>query len=163
MTNILAQRGVSLMEWFNVGQLTKEMIITRLAEITDPVEASVQVLEKTLLITLKDIYQLTPGHRQLVVAACQGTMTALLLKELNLARGSVIILQRVNAVAHTLNLDPTDMMKLALHGIAHVRRGVTTQQIQQIGSAIDMEFMGAGEIFNSLCNRPPTSPAQPKI
>jgi hypothetical protein len=141
------------MEWFNVNQLTKEMVSARLSELTDPVDAAVEILEKTVAVALKDVDRLKPGHRQTIVAACQGTLTALLLKQHNLRTASVKVLHAMVRTASAMHQDPTELSTLALHAVADLRRFVARREIDGIRAAIDAEFMGAGDMLRSLVDK----------
>ena len=151
-----------LMEWLNIGQLTKEMVVARLSQLADPVDAAVEILEKTVLIALKDVERLQPGHRQTVAAACQGTLIALLLKEHNLKIAAVKILRMLSAVAQKTKTDPMELSLLALHAIADLRRFVSQQELADIRAAIDAEFMGTGDALKELLSKKQAaSPAAP--
>lgn len=138
------------MEWFNVNQLTKEMVAARLSELTDPVDAAVEILEKTIIVALKDVDRLKPGHRQTVTAACQGALTALLIKEYDLRGASVKVLQAMGRIANKTNLDPTELSILALHGIADMKRFVSKDTMAAIRDAISTNFMGAGDALQEI-------------
>jgi len=143
------------MEWLNINQLTKEMVSARLSELTDPIDAAVEIMEKTIIVSLKEVEALRPGHRQTVVAACQGTLTALLLKEYDLRPASVKVLHAMVRVANKINHDPTELSTLALHGIADMGRFVSKDKIIAIRAAIDAEFMGAGDAFQKIVDGAP--------
>lgn len=147
------------MERFQVGQLVKEMVIARLKQIDDPCEAAAEVLDKTLGIALKDARELDAGAREAVFSAVNGAMVGLLLCHQDLVRGAVLALQRVKGVADRGHLDPTELLHLALRGIADLRRFADPEQMHKIGFAIDCEFMGAGQVFNELLR----SPATPRV
>lgn len=138
------------MEWFNINQLTKEMVVARLSELTDPVDAAVEILEKTILVALKDVETLKPGHRQTLVAACSGTLTALLLKQMNLRVASVKVIHSMVGIANRIHHDPTELSTLALHAIADLHRFVARSEMDAIRAAIDAEFMGAGDALRDL-------------
>ncbi len=138
------------MEWININQLTKEMVSARLSELTDPVDAAVEILEKTVSIALKDVSGLTPGHRQTVVAACQGTLTALLVKEYDLVPASTKIVHAMVRIANKIHQDPTELTTLALHAIADMRRFLPNETMGAIRHAIDADFMGAGNALQEI-------------
>ncbi len=132
------------MSKFNINQLTKEMVVARLSELRDPSEAAADIAKKTLLVTLKDVKELDQVYRRAVFDICQGMMVGLLLREQDLAKGAVRLLRKVGEVAVESHLDSTEMMELALRGIADLRRFVDSMRLGEVSSAVETEFMGAG-------------------
>lgn len=148
------------MDRFNVGQLTKEMVVARLSELQDPCEAAAEIARKTLLIALENAQSLEPGHKQSIVEIAAGTMTGLLLSEQNLSHGAKYLLQRSYDVAVRLHLDPPEIMELTLRGIASMRTFSTPAQLRDIESMLAMDFMGISEVFHSICMETEPPPAQ---
>ncbi len=91
--------------------------------------------------------------------AVKGAMTALLLAEQSLPRGSMLVLEAVNDVAAEANMDPTEAMRAALRALADLRRFVDPSRIEDIRLAIEARYMGAGEVFTAYL-REPTPPSQ---
>lgn len=139
------------MDRFNVGQLTKEMVVWRLTELQDPCMAAADITKKTILIALENAQILEPEHKQSVIEITAGAMTGLLLADQNLSHGSVCILKKTYDAALQLNLNPTEIMALALRGIVHIRKYTTTAQFGDIIVAITTEFMGVGETLQKIC------------
>ena len=139
------------MEEFKVGQLTKEMVVTRLKALGDPCAAAADVAKKTLVIALKSIGP-SPGTGagRVVGEVCYGAMVGLLLTEQNLPKGATLILEKVAEAASELNLDPTEALTWALRGIADTRKLLDLGQVREIAEAIKRAFDGAGEAFMAM-------------
>ncbi len=154
------------MERFNIGQLTKEMVVTRLSELQDPCAAGAEIAKKTLLIALENAQTFEPEHKQSIVEICAGAMTGLLLSEQDVSHGAVCVLKKAYDAAVQLHLDPTEVMELALRGIIYTRKFLTPAQFADIQAAVTTEFMGVGEVFLRICEEtevlPPGHLAQPK-
>jgi hypothetical protein len=143
------------MSRFNINQLTKEMVVARLSQLTDPHSAAAEVTKKTLLITLKEAPPRLEGpFHQAVTDIFQGAMTGILLKELDLSRGALVLLHVAAEVASETGIDPSEMMSAALVGIADISRFTDRARMHQVSKAIDTEFMGAGEVFVSHLKMP---------
>ncbi|PCI40118.1 MAG: hypothetical protein COB53_01945 [Elusimicrobia bacterium] len=132
------------------------MVSARLTELTDPVDAAVDILEKTVVVALKDVSKLSSGHRQIVVAACKGTLTALLLKEYDLVSPSLKIVHAMIRIANTIQQDPSELTTLSLHGIADMKRFLTSDKMASIRNAINQEFMGAGDMLQKIVEAAPS-------
>ena len=140
---------------FNLQQLIKEMVVTRLKALDEPCAAAVEIAKKTLVIILKENTSLEFSKRQ-IEESCHGTMVGLLLAEQNLPKAAVLLLEMTGELATQLNLDPMEIMRSALEGIAHIRKLQTHQQIADIQKAISRNFMGAGEAFAALLAQEPS-------
>lgn len=145
------------METFNLGQLTKEMVASRLRELEDPCAVAAKILEDALTAALRTAKEFGPEQKAMVSEACHGAMIGILLRHQDLARGAVQALRAVCAATQTLCLDPTEVMTLAIIGIARIANVASGQQLHDIVYALEEEFMGAGEAFRELC-RTPDSP-----
>ena len=79
--------------------------------------------------------------------AVKGAMTALLLADQSMSRGSILVLEAVHDVAAECQLDTTEALRAALRGLADVRRFVPPERIDELRTAIEARYMGAGELF----------------
>ncbi len=147
------------MDEFQIGQLTKEMVIARLKTLGDPCAAAAEIAKKTLVIALKGCEPSDAGKA--VQDVCHGTMVGLLLCQQSLAKGSVLILEKVGEVASEYNLDPTGMMTWALRGLAGVRKLISREELSDIRHEIAKHFMGADEVFASIIDEGDRAPAAP--
>ncbi|OGR88482.1 MAG: hypothetical protein A3J74_07545 [Elusimicrobia bacterium RIFCSPHIGHO2_02_FULL_57_9] len=137
-------------EDFKIGQLTKELVAIKLKKMADPSATAANLVKQTLAVALKEIKPGSTGHHAVVEDACRGGITGLLLAEQNLGKGAVLILEAVAELSSELNLDPTEMMRSALNGIADMRRFLRPDQLYDIHREIELHFMGAGEVFSRM-------------
>jgi hypothetical protein len=147
------------METFNLGQLTKEMVASRLREMEDPCAVAARILEDALTSALRNAKGFGPGEKEMVSEACHGAMIGILLRHQDLSHGAVQVLRAACAAAQALSLDPTEFMTLAIEGLARIRNVAPPEQLHEMIYALEAEFMGAGEVFRELCQ----APVSPKI
>jgi hypothetical protein len=141
------------MDELRIHQLTKEMVAEELRILGDPCAAAAAVVQKTLTAALQCPPEGTAPER-IVEDTVKGAMTALLLAEQSLARGSILVLEVVVDVAAKAQLDPTESMRAALRALADLRRFVDPNRIEDIRLAIDAKYMGAGEVFVEYLRAP---------
>jgi hypothetical protein len=145
------------MDPIRIEQLTKEMVAEELRIMGDPCASAALVVRKTLEGALKDPAAKADAER-IIEESVKGAMTALLLADQSLARGSVLILEAVADRAMEHHLDPTDCMRAALKGLADLRRFVEPSRLDDIRLEIDAHYMGAGEVFVEYLRRVAVAP-----
>lgn len=137
------------MENFRLGQLTKELVAAKLRAIDDPCAAAAAIIQAAISVALAT--PMDPARQsQVIEEACKGGITGLLLAEQSVAKGAVAILHKVVEIAAEHHIDPTLAMESALRGIADLRRFILPERLAETRSAIDAEFMGAGEFLCRL-------------
>ncbi len=136
------------MEDFKIGQLTKELVAIQLKKMVDPCAAAAELVKKTLAVALKGAPLEDPNRSQMIVDACKGGITGLLLADQNLSKGAVLIVEAVAELSIEFNLDPAEAMKAALLGISDVHRFARADQLHDMGREIENHFMGAGQAFD---------------
>lgn len=143
------------MDEVRIGQLTKEMVAEELRRLGDPCAAAAAVVRKTLAAAFDGPTALgnAPVER-IVEDAVKGAMTALLLADHSLARGSILVLEAVVEVSAERELDPTVAMSAALQGLADLRRFVEPERIDDIRLEIEAHYHGAGEVFARFLREP---------
>ena len=146
-------------EEFKVGQLTKEMVVTRLKALGDPCAAAADVVKKTLIVGLKGASMVSEEHGRLISDVCQGGLVGLLLADQSVPKGAVLILHKTAETASELNLDPTEMMRWALKGMVEIKKLIKREELEDVRKAIAQEFMGAGEVFSSYMEGAAPAPA----
>lgn len=139
------------MKDFQVSQLTKEMVVTRLKALGDPCVAAVDVARTTLEVILRSSDSIDPSTGA-IKDVCQGTMVGLILTDQSLTRGAQLLLEMVIQVNARYGLDPQETSKSAIHGIAGVAKYVSMGQldelrvgIRQISPELDIMFHSAVE------------------
>lgn len=136
-----------------IGQLAKELVAIELRKESDPCAAAAQLVKETLIVALKAPAAAPNARTKIIADVCQGAMTALILKDHDLPRGAVLILETVAELSSQFNLDPTETMTAALTGLADVKRFVSVVALIEIQRNIDRHFMGAGEAFVRLATK----------
>jgi hypothetical protein len=143
------------MDEVRIGQLTKEMVAEELRRLGDPCAAAAAFVRKTLAAAFDGPSALGSAPVDLVVEdAVKGAMTALLLADHSLARGSILVLEAVVEVSAERQLDPTVAMSAALKGLADLRRFVEPSRIDDIRLEIEAHYHGAGEAFSGYLREP---------
>ncbi len=135
------------MDELRLVQLTKEMVAEELRLLGDPCAAAASVVRKTLMAAFQGAASGDTAPARVIEDAVKGAMTALLLADHSMTRGSILILEAVMDVAGKRDLDPTDSMRAALKGLADLRRFVDPSRIDDIRLEIDAHYMGAGAVF----------------
>ena len=138
------------MESFRLGQLTKELVAAKLRAMDDPCAAAAEIVKTTVSVALRGMPDKREAWTGAIKDACQGGITGLLLAEQNVAKGAVMMLRGVGAVAVENHMDPTEAMAAALQGIADLKRFILPERMAELKDAIDAEFMGAGECLGKL-------------
>lgn len=135
------------MDELRLVQLTKEMVAEELRLLGDPCAAAASVVRKTLMAAFQGAAAGDTAPARVIEDAVKGAMTALLLADHSMTRGSILVLEAVMDVAAKRDLDPTDSMRAALKGLADLRRFVDPSRIDDIRLEIDAHYMGAGAVF----------------
>lgn len=135
------------MDELRLVQLTKEMVAEELRLLGDPCAAAASVVRKTLMAAFQGAASGDTAPARVIEDAVKGAMTALLLADHSMTRGSILILEVVMDVASKRDLDPTDSMRAALKALADLRRFVDPSRIDDIRLEIDAHYMGAGAVF----------------
>lgn len=146
------------MDEFRIGQLTKELVAAKLRAMDDPCEAAAELIRATISVALGGIPQNSEARLRTITEACKGGMTGLLLREQNIARGAVLVLERIYEVAADCGMDPTVAMEAALQGIADVKRFMVPDRVEELRGAVEQRFMGAGEVLRKYMEQ--AGPAQ---
>ncbi|MEK7233039.1 MAG: hypothetical protein AAB268_04435 [Elusimicrobiota bacterium] len=135
------------MDELRIVQLIKEMVAEELRLMGDPCVAAASVVRKTLLAAFHGADAEDTPPARVIEDAVKGAMTALLLADHSMTRGSILVVEAVVDVAAKLDLDPTDSMRAALKGLADLQRFVDPSRIDDIRLEIAAHYMGAGEVF----------------
>ena len=145
------------MDELRIVQLTKEMVAEELRLLGDPCAAAASVVRRTLSAALQGAAPGDTPPARIIEDAVKGAMTALLLADQSLARGSILIVEAVMDTAAKRELDPTDSMRAALKGLADIRRFVDPSRIDDMRLEIESHYMGAGEVFMEYLRSVPAS------
>lgn len=135
------------MDELRLVQLTKEMVAEELRLLGDPCAAAASVVRKTLLAAFQGAGPGDTPPARVIEDAVKGAMTALLLADHSMTRGSILVVEAVMDVAAKRELDPTDSMRAALKGLADLRRFIDPSRIDDIRLEIEAHYMGVGVVF----------------
>jgi len=135
------------MDELRIVQLTKEMVAEELRLLGDPCAAAASVVRKTLMAAFQGAAPGDTPTARVIEDAVKGAMTALLLADHSMTRGSILVVEAVMDVAAKKELDPTDSMRAALKGLADLRRFVDPSRIDDIRLEIEAHYMGVGAVF----------------
>ena len=142
------------MDQLRIGELTKEMVAEELRLLGDPCAAAAAVVRKALTAALISAPGGGTPPARVIEDAVKGAMTALLLADQSLARGSIRVLEGGHDVAGEWNLAPTESMSAALRALAELRRFVEPARLDDIRLQIEAHYMGAGEVFSGFLRAP---------
>ena len=140
-------------------QLTKEMVAEELCLIGDPCAAAASVVRKTLQAAFQSPSPSDAPPARIIEETVKGAMTALLLADHSLTRGSILILEAVLDIAAKRDMDPTECMRAALIGLADLRRFTDPARLDGIRLEIEAHYMGAGTEFGKYLRGVPVAKA----
>ena len=120
------------MEKCNLAQLTKEMVVSQIRNMTDPTLIAAEVVRGTLIARLKGEKKSDLQVQEAVIEICRGAMLGMVLTDCPLARGAAAILIIVESAAKTAGLDPELVQVAALRGLADSKRFVSEDILEEI-------------------------------
>lgn len=138
---------------FNLGQLTKEMVVSRLKEVEDAPAAAAEIVTKTIISAVKSTRAAGQSPRDTVAEITWGAISGLILIEKDLPRGAALLLKGLAEVSASLDLEAADLMTWSLEGMARIAPVATPEIRARLREAIETEFMGVGEVFDGLCEQ----------
>lgn len=137
--------------------LAKEIVLQKLKGVENPEEQTGQIVLEIAVPAVTSTRGRQDPHTT-VTATCRGIMQGMILLEGDLSRTAVSLLGQVAMLAQEAELDPAECMTWAMEGMATVCRMAPNPVRSAISTAIEDNFMGAGEVFNKLVGEaaPPT-------
>ena len=113
-----------------------------------------EIAEKIIATALKSAKG-KQETRMVVRRTCRGAMSGLILAKKNhwLPDAAISLLRAMARLADQFNLLPTDMMTWCMEGIADVTAIAGPESAAAIQSKIQVEFMGAEDIFKEFCQK----------
>lgn len=137
---------------YDFEKLAREISAERLKGLENAADGAAEVAAKIIASSIQSTRdKQAPGET--VTAVCRGVMAGLTLCGKELPEPAVAILSKMAALAAELNLDPQEMMTWGMAGIADIAVVASAQAPYAVSQAIDAKFMGAGEVFNGLCEK----------
>lgn len=138
------------MDDFNLEKLAKEIVVERLKGVDDAPAGAGEVAHKIVTQAVNGTAARQAPHES-VKAVCRGLMSGMLILEKDLPRTAVAILSQMSTVAAETSQDPAELMTWAMEGIAPVVTLAGNRTKDDVESAIEAAFMGAGGVFKSVC------------
>ncbi|MBI3564181.1 MAG: hypothetical protein HY079_03180 [Elusimicrobia bacterium] len=134
---------------YDFEKLGKEIVVGRLREVADPYALAGEAARKIAVAAVTS----TRGKQEpkvTVAGVCRGVMSGMVLIEKDLPKTAVALLTQMAAVANETGLDPAECMTWAMEGIAPVVKTAHSHDGDRVRAAIEENFMGAGEVFDSI-------------
>ncbi|MDD5656775.1 MAG: hypothetical protein PHF00_05915 [Elusimicrobia bacterium] len=134
---------------YDFEKLTREMVAAKAAK--SPATAA-EIAVRTIISGVPSTRE-RQDPRLTVVGVCRGAMSGMLLLEGDLVATAVELLRAMGQLSLTAHLDPADLMTWAMEGVASVVGMGAPILKSQVRDAIESNFMGAGEVFDGLCEK----------
>ena len=134
---------------YDFEKLAKEIVVEKLKDAPDPSALAAEVVHKIAVAGLHGT-SARQEPRVTVAAACRGVMAGVLLIEKDLPKTAVALLAQMALIAQEANLDPAECMTWAMEGIAPIVKLAPGGAADDVGAAIEENFMGAGSVFQDL-------------
>lgn len=135
---------------FKVGSLTQALVAANMDAASDPYELAAKTIRQTVQVALRALPSWDPAGDLVVEEAVRGGLQAMVMADLDPARGAVMILCELGDMAQDLGRDPTETLMCALRGMASIKRLVPADQMHRLHRAIEAAYMGAGDAFAGL-------------
>src|SRR5260221_27916 len=99
-----------MVENLSLGQLTKEMIVSRLKDAKDAPAIAADIVKQTILASMPSIKVSGRSPQESVEDICFGAMSGLLLIEKDLPQGATLILSGMAEISQKVNIEPSELM-----------------------------------------------------
>lgn len=142
-------------EGYPFETLMREIVVSRLRGAKDAPEQAAKIAVQAIVVGIKGTQ--AAGAKQSpaesVRKISQGIIEGMVLLDGDVASTVVEILRRTADAGNQVSLDPADMMTWVMEGIAANAKILTPQQMNKTHDAIDVAFMGAGQVFINLAEK----------
>lgn len=135
---------------YRVGKLTEALVAANMTGSADPYLMAAKTIRETVTVALRALPSWDPSADLAIEEAVRGGLQALILADLDVARGGYLTLCEMTDMAHELGREPGDTLMCAMRGMASIKRLVPPEQMTRLRQAIDSGYMGAGEAFAGL-------------
>ncbi len=136
---------------YNLGELTKEMVASRLKSLEDAPAVAAEIVKKTIVAGVQGTRHAGQSPQVSVQQICRGAVAGLLLIDKDLPKSAVCMLDKMAEASQEIQLAPEDLMTWAMEGIASMANVIPLDVQGRIRDAINDKYMGAGEVFEKLC------------
>jgi hypothetical protein len=134
---------------YDFEKLAKAIVVDRLRGVADAHALAAEIAHKIAVAGFAG----TTGRQEprvTLTAACRGVMSGMLLIEKDLPKTAVALLAKMAVIAQESSLDPADCMTWAMEGIAPIVKMGPPGTSDAVGTAIEQNFMGAGQVFEGM-------------
>lgn len=135
---------------FKVGGLTEALVAANMSGSDDPYQMAAKTIRQTAQVALRALPSWDPASDLVIEESVRGGLQAMILADLDVARGGYLTLCEMTEMAHELGREPGDTLMAAMRGMASVKRLVPPDQMTRLRLAIESGYMGAGEAFSGL-------------
>lgn len=135
------------------GGITKEMIVSNLKGAEDAPKVAADIVAQTIAAGIPSAKASGKDPKDAVEEICFGAMSGLLLLEKDIPKSAILIIKSMAELSQKVGIDPSELMTWAMSGIARITPMTSIQVREEIRSLIEADYMGAGEVFSSLCER----------
>ncbi len=142
------------METFNLAQLTKEMVVSELEHLPNPIAIAANIVDGTLTARLGTPELTDKEIEEVVMEVCKGAIVGMSLMDCPMPQSAVAILRAAQVAGRNNGADPNLVEFGALRGLSDVKRFVTRDVLVQIQNALAAFRYGAGDVFAGFCGEP---------
>ena len=140
---------------YRVGKLTEALVAANMTGSEDPYRMAAKTIREAVKVALRALPAWDPSADLAIEEAVRGGIQAMILADLDVARGGFQTLCEMTDMAHELGRDPGDTLLCAMRGMASIKRLVAPEQMARLRLAIESGYMGAGEAFEGLLREGP--------
>jgi hypothetical protein len=117
----------------------------------DPVAGPVRTVP-VMCQQISHASRMTKDPKPGVVAACRGSMQAVLLGGQSVPDAAVALIEALPNMSLMMRAGPEDLMSWVMEGIADVTPMAGPEVRDAVSAKIEEKFMGASSIFNGFCD-----------
>ncbi|MCX5794787.1 MAG: hypothetical protein NTY77_04765 [Elusimicrobia bacterium] len=121
--------------------------------LAEGVKATPAEMSRIVVDQIADASRASQDQRQAVIAVCRASLGDLHVLGMDLSETTIQTLRDLSRTSLMSRVDPQDVMTWVMEGIAEVAATLDRPACNAIVSAIDGEFMGAGQAFAELCEK----------
>lgn len=135
---------------YRVGKLTEALVAANMTGSADPYQMAATTIRRTVHVALRALPAWDPAADLAIEEAVRGGLQALILADLDVARGGFLTLGELTELAEEFGRDPSETMMSALRGMAAVQGLIPNDQLHRLCGAIEASYVGGGEALADL-------------
>ena len=137
---------------YRVGKLAEALVAANMSGSADPYQVAAKTIRETIEVALRALPHWDPAGDLVIEEAVRGGFQALILADLDTARGAVVTLCELGDMAREIGRDSDDVLKCALRGMAATRRLIPGDQLLRLRKALEASYRGAGDALALYIN-----------